>query len=51
MNLKNFGVINAPSTISEADVSPDSKYISIYMSKKSAIYIYRVDDCSLAAKI
>jgi hypothetical protein len=51
LELKNIGIINLPTTISEVDISSNSKYIAVFMQKKSLIHIYKIEDCSLAAKI
>lgn len=49
--MKNIGVINTPVTITEAEISSNSAYISVFMAKKSLIHVYKVEDSTLAAKI
>ena len=49
--MKNIGIINTPATITEAEISTNSAYVSVFMAKRSLIHIYKVEDCSLGAKI
>ena len=49
--MKNIGIINTASPITEAEISSNSKYIAIFMNKKNLIQVYKVEDSSLVAKI
>ena len=46
-----IAVISAPSPIFDVIISPNSKYVAIFMNKKAAIYIYKVGDGALMATI
>ena len=45
-----MAVIDTPGQISAA-ISPNSLYVAIFIHKKSGIYVYRVEDSKLMAKI